>query len=231
LNATAVAWICSSSSSDNSSMVRRWRRFQGMEWSRARRAGKGTVLGSERRCAGGRCGRRDAHRVALCVLCVEGDDNLLRLRRDEIEADVIGGQGQAPPTAIDEDGQFDFGRPAVIEQFIERGFHRAAGEENVIDQNNRRAVNVGRDLRRGEFLGDGMAADVVAVEGDVQGAGAGADFPGEPLRQLHAAVGNAEQEQLGRVRMPRRNGFGEPRNGSLDLAGSNRLSCGHRGWL
>ena len=72
--------------------------------------------------------------------------------------------------AVAEDGELDPLRAAVVEEGVDRGAHGAAGEEDVVDEDDRAPgeveVDVGGvdDRLRGGRLG----ADVVAVEGDVE---------------------------------------------------------------
>lgn len=116
-------------------------------------------------------GRLDADGVALRGLGVEGDDDLFGGRRGEREAGVVGGDRHEAAAAVDEDGELDLGGAAVVEEFVEGGFDGAAGKEDVVDEDHGGAVDVGRDVRGGELLRDGMAEDIVAVEGDIHGAG------------------------------------------------------------
>ena len=60
----------------------------------------------------------------------------------------------------------------MVEEFVERGLHGAAGEEHVVHEDDRGAVDVGGNVGRREFLRDGVAADVVAVKGDIERAAA-----------------------------------------------------------
>lgn len=119
--------------------------------------------------SGGR-GGLDADGVARRGLGVEGDDDLFGGRCVEREAGVVGGDGHEAAATVDEDGEFDLGGAAVVEEFVEGGFDGAAGKEDVVDEDHGGAVDVGRDVGGGEFLRDGMTEDVVAVEGDVDGA-------------------------------------------------------------
>mgnify|MGYP000213912938 CR=1 FL=1 len=104
--------------------------------------------------------------------------------------------GQAAAAAVNEDGQLDAGGAAVVEEFVEGGLHGAAGVEHVVHEDHGGAVDVVRDDGRREFLGDRIAADVVAVEGDVDRARAGVEAGlfqagGEAGGEDDAAVGDA----------------------------------------
>ena len=48
--------------------------------------------------------------------------------------------------AVDDDGQLDRPRPPVLVQRLERGAHGSAGEEHVVHDNHRLAVDVGRQI-------------------------------------------------------------------------------------
>jgi hypothetical protein len=68
-----------------------------------------------------------------------------------------------------------------------------------------------------------VAADVVAMKGNVDRAGAAPQAFRQPAGQLHAAVGDAEQEETGRIRVPGGNGISQPRDCSVNLSGTNGL--------
>ena len=127
---------------------------------------------------GGTGGRRrlDPDGIARRRFQVEGDDDLFFGSRSEREAGVVGGDGHEAAAAVDEDGEFDFGGTAVVEEFIEGGFDGATGKKDIVDENDGSAVDVGRDVRGGEFFRDWVAQDVVAVEGDIDGAGGGGEL-------------------------------------------------------
>ena len=112
-------------------------------------------------CAKGSTRRRTA---------VEEDDDFFGCGGGEVEPDVIGGDGHEVVAAIDQDGEFDLGGAAVIKELVEGGFDGATGEENVVDKNDAGAVDVGRQNGGRKFFRDGIAADVVAVKRDVDGA-------------------------------------------------------------
>ena len=110
----------------------------------------------------------DRHLVDLVALLEAHVDPLLARRR-QVLADVVGADRQLAVAAVAEHGELDPLRAAVVEEGLDRGPHRAAGEEDVVDEDDGAAgeveVDVGGvdDRLRGRRLG----ADVVAVEGDV----------------------------------------------------------------
>ena len=87
----------------------------------------------------------------------------------------------------------------------------------------------------GELLGNGVAADVVAVEGDVDGAGddggarraPGGQVAGEAAGELDAAIGDAEEEERAVATVASANGSGQPLDRSLHLGGTNGQGRGH----
>src|SRR5690242_9782192 len=90
--------------------------------------------------------------------------------------------------AIDEYGELNALRPAVVEERLDCRANRAAGVQDVIDKHDRAAVEREVELRRpnhrlcGERSLAAPDADVVAVEGDVDGAERGSG-PGALLDQ------------------------------------------------
>jgi hypothetical protein len=173
----------------------------------------------------------DADGIALRIVRMQRDDDILRFARDEIDSNVVGHERKTAAAAVDEDGELHLGWAAVIEKLVERRFYRAPRKEHIIDEDHGGAVNIGRNLGGGEFLGYRMAADVIPVERNIQRACARAEFLGQPSGELHPAIGNPEQQQPGRIRVAGGDGITQPRNRSLDLRRTDRLRSGHRGWL
>ena len=111
----------------------------------------------------------DRHLVDAVDL-LEADVDPLLARRRQVLADVVGADRQLAVAAVAEHRQLHPPRPAVVEERLDRGAHGAAGEEDVVDEDDGALgeveVDVGGvdDRLRGGRLG----ADVVAVEGDVE---------------------------------------------------------------
>ena len=85
----------------------------------------------------------------------------------QVLADVVGADRQLPMTAIDDDGELHGVRPAVLVERLQRGAHGAAGEQHVVDEDHRGAVE--RHGDRGDVARhDRPQADVVAMEADVE---------------------------------------------------------------
>lgn len=201
-------------------------------------AGGAGGKGSERGSLGDRVGALDPDQVALGLLRVESHHDFFGARREEVQADVVRREGKPPAAAIDEDGQLDLGRAPVIEQLVERGLDGAAGEKDVVNQDDGRAMHVARDLRGRKLLWNRMAPDVVAVKGDVDCADAGRNIAVECFErsvqapgELDAAVGDAKEEKGFSSAMTFGNGFGEPLDGGLYFFGADGLVFGHEARL
>ena len=122
---------------------------------------------ASRRASGG--ARPRPSRPPRCSQHLDG----LVARGDERAADVVGPDGQLAVAAVDEHGQLDARGSAEVDQLVERGADRAAGEEDVVDEHHGAAVDREEDVGA---LGDGLrgqAREVVPVERDVEGADRG----------------------------------------------------------
>ena len=119
----------------------------------------------------------------------------------EVLAHVVGSDRELAVAPVDHDGQLDHLGPPVLAQRVEGGPDGPTGEQHVVDQHHGGPGQVEADV--GGRLGqDGPEADVVAVEGHVQGAdgdggpldlGQGA---GQPFGDGHAAGLQADQDQV-----------------------------------
>ena len=58
----------------------------------------------------------------------------LAARRGQVLADVVGADRQLAVAAVGDDGELDARRPAVVEERLDRGADRAAGVEDVVDE-------------------------------------------------------------------------------------------------
>ena len=107
---------------------------------------------------------------------------------------------------VDEDRDLDPLRPAELEQRVDRGTNRPPRREDVVDEDDRSAVERNRDLRRASNLRTGFApvpnAGVVPVEGDVEGADGQlepaplADQTLQALRERQAARVDTDQNDV-----------------------------------
>src|SRR5688572_25859995 len=91
-------------------------------------------------------------------------------------AAVLRADRQLAAAAVGQHHQRDARRPAVVEQLVHGGAHRAAAVEHVVDQQQLAAVDVERDLGALRVVLQAACRVVVAVESDVH----------QPQRALHA---------------------------------------------
>ena len=105
----------------------------------------------------------------------------------------------------------------MVEEFVERGFGRAPGEQHIVDQHDGGAGDVDRDFGGRKFLGNGVAPDVVAMERDVDDALGRARQQGrQPMGEGDAAVGDAQQNRR-TPRVTAGNGRGQVLDRWMDL--------------
>ena len=128
--------------------------------------------------------------------------------------------------AVDEHCELDARGPAVVEERLDRGADRAAGVEDVVDEHDRAAVEREVELRRADerLRGERRLAaadgDVVAVEGDVDGAergldsGALGDQAREPPRKRDAAGLDPDEREVVELRVALDDLVGDSRKGS-----------------
>ena len=164
-----------------------------------RRAGRAQVVGDETDHVRVLLGRADEQDAVDLVHLDELHLDALVAGGGQVLADVVGADRQLAVAAVDEDGELDAVGPAVVEERLDRGADRAAGVEDVVDEDDRPAVEREVELRRAderlrrERRLAGAHHHVVAVEGDVdraeggRRAGALLDEPREPLRERDAA--------------------------------------------
>ena len=116
--------------------------------------------------------------------------------------------GQLAVAAVDEHGQLDARGPAEVDQLVQGRAHRAAREEHVVHEHHRAPVDGGRNVGA---LEDGLRPDggeVVAVEGDVEGAHRRLHPPrlaqarGQAAREGYAARAHAHEHGAADVRVP-----------------------------
>ena len=67
-------------------------------------------------------------------------------RGRQVLADVVGADRQLAVAAVAEHGELDPLRAAVVEEGVDRGAHGAAGEEDVVDEDDRAAGEVEVDV-------------------------------------------------------------------------------------
>ena len=91
-------------------------------------------------------------------------------RAGHVLADEIGADRKLAVAAVHQDGELDRAGPAQVVQGVQGGADRAAGEEHVVDEDDRLPVHPVRG-HLGPLQGaSGTQPQVVAVHGDVKGA-------------------------------------------------------------
>src|SRR5690606_30150027 len=166
------------------------------------------------------------------VFGVQDDDDFFGAGGVEDEAGVVGGDGQEASAAVDEHGELDLGRAAVVEEFVEGGLDGAAGVEHVVDEDDGGSGHVHGDDRGLVFLGDGLVVEVVAVKRDVDGAGGAAGQEvGDAAGEFDAAVGDAEEDEPRGARMTPGDVRGELLDGLVQFLGGDAVGYGHEGQL
>ncbi len=201
-------------------------------------ATKGFVLGFN--CFGfQRLGRRDCDGVVARIGGVEDDGDFFVGAGVDDQAGVVGGDGKSAAAAVNQNGEFDLGGAAMIEELIEGGFDGAAGLKDVIHEDHGGAGDINRDESGGKLLGDGLAADIVTVKRNVDNAGARASALGVVFTQkqlqagcnVDAAVCDAEEDEgLGGVGgVAGGDGGGELVERASEVGGRNAIGSGHVG--
>src|SRR5205823_62388 len=97
-------------------------------------------------------------------------------RGRQVLADVVGTDRQLAVAAVDEHRELDAVGPPVVEERLDRGANRAAGVEDVVDEDDGLALEREVEGRRADDrlrMAGRVAApdlDIVAIERDVDGA-------------------------------------------------------------
>jgi hypothetical protein len=105
-------------------------------------------------------------------------------------------------TPINEDGQLDAGRAAVIHNGIHRCPDSPAGKENIIKQNHSVPFNRKRDVGLSNRQMQAMSLEIIAVEGDINFANRNfAAFDllktfGKFTRQIYSAGSDANKGEI-----------------------------------
>jgi hypothetical protein len=73
------------------------------------------------------------HHAVLRVDLGEQDMHHLALRGGQVLPDVVGADRELAVAAVDQDRELDRARPPEVVQGIERGAHRPAREQHVVD--------------------------------------------------------------------------------------------------
>ena len=139
------------------------------------------------------------------VDALEPDVNALREGGGKIFADVIGADRQFAVAAVDEDGELDARGPAEGGDGIHGGAAGAAGEEDIVREDERALLEVRRQMGDGDEGKAGPDADVVAMHRDIDDAEVradlleGLDVRGDAAGDLDAARGDADDADAGEI--------------------------------
>src|SRR5690606_8024922 len=114
---------------------------------------------------------------------------------------VVGLDGELAAPTVDQHGELDALWPAVVQDGVEGGSNRAAGEQDVVHQDDAAPRDRDRELGRADARVGQGGRRVVAVQGDVDGAEGdrALELPQvlrEDLGDGHAAAADADQQQV-----------------------------------
>ena len=129
---------------------------------------------------------------------------------------------------VDEHGESDRARPAVIDQRVHRCTDRPAGEEDVVHQHDDAVVNRERDVRLAHDRRIADPRQVVAVEGDVDGAERDrdafvlADRIADARRECVAARADADDGEAGELAVALDDLVRDPGDGASDFVGAEQ---------
>src|SRR3569832_1500183 len=125
-------------------------------------------------------------------------NELLPLGKRDGVSDNVGRNRQFAAAAVDQRRQHDFRRTAIVEQFIDRGARGAARIQHVVHQQDGRAVDFERYLRRFDVCMQSLFRIVVAIKGDVDESQAIGElqFRRQPLGQPCAAGADADDRGM-----------------------------------
>ena len=170
---------------------------------------------------------------------VEQHDDLLAAGGGHVLADVVGADRQLAVPAVDEHGQLHRARTPVLAQRVERGAHRPAGEQHVVDQHDQPVVDAAVGQRGVAERAGGAAAQVVAVERGVDRADGGGDAGelgdrgGQPAGEHRSAGRDADDHELVGVVRPEGGLLDDlvrdARDGAGDVGGAEQLPVGSGG--
>lgn len=135
----------------------------------------------------------------------EVDADALGTRGLDLDARVVGLDGQLTVTAIDEDGELDGAGTAVVHERIESGADGAAGVQHVVDEDHATTLErVAGDLGLADHGLRQARGSVVTVQRDVDGAAhrrgqlAGLlEQPSQAIRERHSGRADADEHELG----------------------------------
>ena len=111
---------------------------------------------------------RVLHGQMQTIVVVACQHHADRGRQLDRRADDAGGNRQFAAATVDQHCQVDLRGPSVVEDFVHRRAHRAAGIQNIVDQQNVAAGHVERDLRRPHRRLQSGLIEVIAIKRDVE---------------------------------------------------------------
>ena len=172
--------------------------------------------------------------VVLAVGLLEVDpDDLLAARRDVL-ADVVGPDRQLAMAAVDEDRQADRARTAEVDERVHRRADRPAGVQDVVDEDDRRVVEVERQVGALDDRLGGHEREVVPVERDVERPDRQADALvlldriAQPTGERHAAPLDADEGQSVGAAVLLDQLVGDAHDRPADLVRGHDAAAGHR---
>src|SRR4029450_1062591 len=139
--------------------------------------------------------------AVLAVVLAQAHGDAFTARSREVVADVLRADRQLAVSAIDQARELDRGRPAEVDDRVERRANRPAGEEDVVHEDHGLVLDRERDVGPADHRRPAHA-QVVAVERDVErpdrqrGAVDVRDLRGEAMREAHPARAQADERQI-----------------------------------
>ena len=139
----------------------------------------------------------------------------------DVLADEVGTDREFAVPAVDEDGEADGARPAEVVHAVEGGTHRASRHQDVVDEDDRLALDVGEVARLGLRL-DPALREVVAVERDVEradrrpGALDRLDLVGDAACKDGPAALDADEDEAARALVRLHDLVRDPPHGAAD---------------
>ena len=143
---------------------------------------------------------------------------------------VLGLDGKFAVASVDEDEELDGFGASVVEEGVEGGADRSAGEENIVHEDDVATGDVEADVTFFDHRAYVAGGEVVAVEADVEDAGVdgmalnGADDFGDALGDGNAAALDADQAQIGSAVIALNDLVGEADEGAVDLRGRKKTA-------
>ena len=158
------------------------------------------------------------------------DAHVILGRRGYVLSDEVGADRKLAVTTVHEDGESDRARASVIDERIHRRADGAAGEEDVVDEDDNAVVDGERDLRLTHHRRVADARQVVAVERDIDRAERKIDAfvraygLTDPRGERVATRADADDREKGKIALTLDDLVRDPGNGAADVVA--REQCG-----